>query len=387
MPAPQPPDAAPAEPPLPNVPAWADAPALALPAASLAGDVEADVCVVGLGGSGLAAVHELLALGRTVVGLDAGAVGGGAAGRNGGFLLAGPADFHHDAVAAHGRERAVRLYRLTLAEIDRIAAETPDAVRRVGSIRLALSPEERDDCRAQHAAMRADGLPVESYEGPLGEGLFIPTDAAFQPLARVRALARDAAARGARLYEHAPALAIAGHAVRTPHGTVRCRAVVVAVDGGLARLLPELAGRVRDVRLQMLATAPTAEVHVPCPTYARWGYDYWQQRPDGSLALGGCRDLAMAAEATSDPTPTPVVQEALDRVLRERLRVTAPVTHRWAAVVGYTADGLPVFDEVRPGVWAIGGYCGTGNVVGALCGRAAARRACGLPSELAALVG
>jgi glycine/D-amino acid oxidase-like deaminating enzyme len=63
------------------------------------------------------------------------------------------------------------------------------------------------------------------------------------------------------------------------------------------------------------------------------------------------------------------------------------VTHRWAASVGYTDDGLPVLAEVRPGVWAAGGYGGTGNVVGALCGRAAARRALGLPDEMAALLG
>lgn len=371
--------------PLPNRPVWDEGPALDLPA--LAGPVEADVCVVGLGGSGLAAVHELLSLGRSVVGLDAGVVGGAAAGRNGGFLLAGPADFHHDAVAKHGRDRAVRMYHLTLDQIARIERETPDAVRRVGSIRLAASPEELEDCRAQLDAMRADGLPAEWYEGPLGSGLRIPTDAAFQPMARARALARSALAQGARLFEASPAREIEGHAVRTPDGTVRCRAVVVAVDGALDLLLPELAPRIRSTRLQMLATAPTAEVRVPCPVYARWGYDYWQQLPDGRVTLGGCRDLEMDAEWGHDATPTPTLQAALDRVLRERVGVReAAVTHRWAAVVGYTESGLPVFAEARPAVWAVGAYSGTGNVVGALCGRAAARRAVGLPSEMAELL-
>ena len=70
-----------------NLPVWADEPPLHLP--QLAGKHEADACVVGLGGSGLAAVRELLALGCSVIGIDAGPVGGGAAGRNGGFLLAG----------------------------------------------------------------------------------------------------------------------------------------------------------------------------------------------------------------------------------------------------------------------------------------------------------
>ena len=46
------------------------------------------------------------------------------------------------------------------------------------------------------------------------------------------------------------------------------------------------------------------------------------------------------------------------------------MTHRWAACAGYTETGLPVLQQVRPGVFAIGGYSGTGNVIGALCGRA-----------------
>jgi len=45
-----------------------------------------------------------------------------------------------------------------------------------------------------------------------------------------------------------------------------------------------------------------------------------------------------------------------------------------------------VLEEVRDRVWAVGGYCGTGNIVGALSARAAARLACGQTSEWAALL-
>ena len=51
-------------------PVWEDGTWTPLPA--LEGDVTADVCVVGLGGSGLTAVHELESRGATVVGVDAG---------------------------------------------------------------------------------------------------------------------------------------------------------------------------------------------------------------------------------------------------------------------------------------------------------------------------
>ena len=352
-------------------PLWDVGPAPDLP--RLEGDVEADVCVVGLGGSGLVCVEELLRLGARVVAVDAGRVGGGAAGRNGGFLLAGLSLFHHDAVRRHGRARARALYRLTLDELDRLEAESPALVSRTGSLRIAESAEERADCATQLAAMRADALPAEPYEGPEGVGLLVPGDGTFQPLARCRALAVRATAAGARLFERSPVTRIQAGCVHAEHGTVRARQVVVAVDGCLERLLPELAPRVRTARLQMLATEPTTEVRLTRPVYARWGYDYWQQRPDGAIALGGARDLDVDNEWTTSATPTAVVQAALERRLREGIGVHAAISHRWAASVGYTTDGLPVVAEVRAGVWAVGGYSGTGNVIGALLGRGLAR--------------
>lgn len=354
-----------------GTPVWDVGPAPELP--RLQGDVDADVCVVGLGGSGLACAGELVRLGARVVGVDAGRVGGGAAGRNGGFLLAGLALFYHDAVARYGRERAHALYRLTLDELDRLELETPGLVSRSGSLRIAESDEELADCATQLAAMRGDGLAVDRYEGPEGRGLLVPGDGTFQPLARCRALATRAVADGARLFERSPVTGIDSSGVRTERGLVRARQIVVAVDGCLERLVPELSSRVRTARLQMLATEPTTELRLTRPVYARWGYDYWQQRPDGAIALGGARDIAGESEWTTNATPTPVVQAVLERRLREQLGVLAPISHRWAASVGYTPDYLPIVAEVRAGVWAIGGYCGTGNVIGALLGRGVAR--------------
>ncbi len=59
----------------------------------------------------------------------------------------------------------------------------------------------------------------------------------------------------------------------------------------------------------------------------------------------------------------------LESFLRESIGVLAPITHRWAASVSYTTDGKPVLEEVRKGVFVIGGYNGTGNIIGALYGR------------------
>ena len=356
-----------------NTPVWDDERWTPLPA--LSGNVSADACVIGLGGSGLTLINELLLRNERVIGLDAHDVGAGAAGRNGGFLLAGTYDFYHDAIRRHGHERAKSIYGVTLGEMQRIADEAPGTVRFVGSKRIAATDAELEDCRVQYDALRADGWPCEWYEGADGRGLFLPTDGAFNPLARCRVLATTARNEGATLFARTPVTEIRGTRVHTPHGVVHAARVFVAVDGRLEQLLPELTGQVRSARLQMLATAPTDEITVPGPMYYRDGYEYWQQLPNGSIALGGFRDKGGEGEWTTDGTPSAVVQEHLERFLRDTLNVQAPITHRWGAPVGYTPTGLPVIAQVRDHVWALGGYSGTGNVIGALSARAVVKAA------------
>jgi len=361
---------------LQSLPAWEDHRWTSLP--HLMGTARADVCVIGLGGSGLTAIQTLLDHGLTVVGIDAQRVAGGAAGANGGFLLAGAARFYHETVAALGRERAHLLYRLTLDEIERMASAMPDIVRRSGSLRIAMSVEELADCERQVAAMIADELPVARYEGPEGKGLLMPMDCVFDPLARCRRLAQSALQRGARLYEGTPAIDIKTGAVHAPQGIVICKHIVVAVDGKLDLLLPELADRVFTARLQMLGTAPTSEVKIDRAVYARYGYEYWQQLPDGRVLLGGFRDQALDAEWTHATETTANIQDRLTSFLREHLRIAAPITHRWAAAVGYTESGMPITEEARNNVWVLGGYNGTGNAMGALCGRTVAQCVAGV---------
>jgi gamma-glutamylputrescine oxidase len=355
-----------------NIPIWEESNWQPLP--SLSNDLTTDVCVIGLGGSGLTCIQQLQGYNTKVIGIDAGIVAGGAAGRNGGFLLAGLALSHHEAVKQLGRERAVKLYQATLQEIERIKEIAPEAVRQVGSLRIAYDKAEQEDCNLQFHAMRDDGLAVERYEGTEGQGLLFPFDAAFQPLKRYRLLAKQMLKNGATLFENTPALDIRGTTIMTPRGTIQAKTIVVAVDGRLEKLLPELSHKVRTARLQMLATTPTDEVSIPRPVYHRWGYEYWQQLENKAIALGGFRDHFKEQEWTSENVPTKEIQGLLEHFLRNTLTVQADITHRWAASVAYTENYLPIAEEVRDNVWAIGAYCGTGNVVGALCGRAVAEQ-------------
>lgn len=339
--------------------------------------VEADACVIGLGASGLAAIDEFLALEWSVAGLDAGAVGSGAAGRNGGLLRAGGARFHHVARETWGAECARWIYRETARERERVLARLPSLARRTGYLRLAIDGTEAEDCRAHLAALHEDGVRATWYDGPLGAGVFVPDDAVVDPLARCQAEALAVSAAGARLFERSPAVRIGAGVVETPTGAVRCRVAVVAVDGGLGLALPELADRVRPARLQMLASSGHAPGLVSPAIASRWGWEYGQQLPDGRIAFGGCRDADTGADGAAVAEPTAEVQAAIERRFREVFGVPAAVTHRWAALVGYTGDGLPVAERVRGSVWACGGYSGTGNLAGAVCGRLVARMAAG----------
>ena len=129
-------------------------------------NLEADLVVVGLGGSGLTALLHAAERGLNVIGIDSDRIAAGAAGRNGGLLLAGIADFHHNVRNELGVDRATALYQHTLDEMDRIEATTPEAVSRIGALRIGElnrgeDADELIDTYSHRDALLVDGFPVE----------------------------------------------------------------------------------------------------------------------------------------------------------------------------------------------------------------------------------
>jgi glycine/D-amino acid oxidase-like deaminating enzyme len=228
---------------------------------------------------------------------------------------------------------------------------------------------ELADCARHATALRTHGFAVEDYDGPLGRGLYLPDDAAMNPARRALGLAA-ALAPFAALHEQTAVMRVEPGRVSTDRGVVSAGVVIVAVDGRLELLLPELAGRVHTARLQMLASEPVSAARLPCPVYGRWGYDYAQQSADGRLYVGGGRDRFLEQEWTVEAAPTADVQRYLDDLAARMAGAPVLVTHRWAASVGYTPDGRPLCTSVADGVIAIGGYNGTGNLVGPVAARA-----------------
>jgi len=387
-----------------TTPFWLDA--KYEPRPPLERDIEAEACVIGGGVGGLSCARRLAQHGIDTVLLEAGTVAGGASGRNGGFLIAGTAAFHNDARERFGVEPARSMYAATLAaqrEIYELAAElgAGDSLRRVGLLRLAVSEEEAEHVREHAAALRADGFPGETVERedlpPALQrtglvGCLTDHDGALHPARWYRMLAAAAEAAGARIHEgtrvRAPVAAPGEGPVQVAsadagaNATVRARHVVVAADGALPALVPEYAGRVRSRRLHMVATEPLPPT-IDNLVYARWGFEYLQQRPDGRILVGGFSDVDGESSYTDSDAGSPLIWDRVDAYLREDLGVSAELSHRWAGVVGYSDDSLPYVGEVpgRPGLYVSGGYSGVGNVPGFMCGRDIADTIAGRATE------
>ena len=265
--------------------------------------------MVGGGVTGCSCALTLAERGVRVRLFEAREIAGGASGRNGGFALRGAAMPYDVARRELGVEAAGRFMELTERTLDRMSDLAGDALRRVGSLRLAVDEREQADLRAEHDALKADGFGVEwvdELDAPLDAlyrgAILHPRDGALAPARWVRRLAAHAVAAGADIREH--------EAVRIDE--LDADAVVVAGDGFTASLLPELARLVTPTRGQVLATEPLPEIRYEQPHYARDGYDYWQQLPDGRIVIGGNRDVSLAAENTDVEETTCVVQEHID---------------------------------------------------------------------------
>jgi glycine/D-amino acid oxidase-like deaminating enzyme len=359
---------------------WLDEPAEPLPRRALPG--RAEVAVIGGGVTGCSCALTLAQRGVRVRLYDAREIAGGASGRNGGFALRGAALPYDAAVTQLGRARARSFMELTEVALDQMGELAGDALRRVGSLRLAADDAEREALRAEHEALRADGFAVEwadELAAPLDRlyrgAILHPHDGSLVPARWVRRLARHAAEAGADIRERTPVAA----------DELDADAVVVACDGFTAALLPELREQVVPTRGQVLITEQLRERVYERPHYARGGYDYWQQLPDGRVVIGGQRDAAFAEEETDVENVTELVQGRLEDLLEQLLGYRAPVAQRWAGIWGTTPDLIPLVGPIpgRENVWVAGGYSGHGNVPGFMCGDLVARAILGdQPPEL-----
>jgi glycine/D-amino acid oxidase-like deaminating enzyme len=221
------------------------------PAPSLIGGIEADLCIVGGGFTGLwAALHAKADdHARDVVVLEGETCGFGASGRNGGFAISS---------LTHGLENGLDRFPDESDALERLGRESFDGLvadlarlgvecelEHTGEISVVLRPELADELEDSAALYRRHGHDVEVLDAgamraevasPIYHGgLWKQTGSALVHPGKLALGLRSAAlAAGVRLYEHSSASDLralpAGIELVTAQGRVRARRAILATS-------------------------------------------------------------------------------------------------------------------------------------------------------------
>ncbi len=318
---------------------------------------EVDVLVVGAGLVGCAAAYFLAQAGRHVVITDMRDVALGASSRNAGFMITGLDTYYHHAVARYGTATVREMWAISKASHAfwrRIAKEAGVPMQECGSLLLAESEEEKADLAEAARAANADGIDVIYHDhDPLNRGYYAaieqPWDAAIQPYELTRAVL---AASGAEFIPNNELYALrndgaGGVLAFTRQFVFQARQVMLCTNAYSVSVDPYFIGKVIPTRAQCLVTEPLPPGQSPVLNtlgYSDYGYMYYRDTFDGRLLIGGGRkqNKPLEHDTLDDRTNAPV-QAILDAYLREHFPdVTVPVARRWAGIMAFTPDGLPI---------------------------------------------
>jgi glycine/D-amino acid oxidase-like deaminating enzyme len=373
-------------------PFWLDAarPQDARPA--LLGDVEADLCIVGGGFTGLwAALHAKRDdPSREIVLLEAETAGFGASGRNGGFAVAS---------LTHGIANGMARFAGEMETLERLGLESFAALGQdlehhgidcdlelTGELVVALEPHEEawlDEeaellARFGHAVDRLDGPAMRAeIASPLYRGgVWDRTGAGLLDPGKLAAGLRSAAlALGVRVHEHTPAASLrddgAGVAVLAPQGRVRARRVLLATSA-FPPLVRALRRYVVPVYDYVLVTEPLARERRAALGWARRQgvgdaanrFHYYRLTADDRVLWGGYdavyRFRGPVGPQLDDHEPT-------FARLSQHFFTTFPqlegvrFTHRWGGAIDTCSRFSVFFGTARRGrVAYAAGYTGLG---------------------------
>ena len=378
----------------------------------LIGETRADVCVVGGGFTGLWTALRLKELDRalTVAVIDADVCGGGASGRNGGFVLSWWAKFS-TLLKLLGASEALALARASEAAVTEIGEfcrrhDIEAQFRHDGWLWTATSPAQRGAWASTVAETRRHGADafreltddeVARLAGSTRHlaGVFEPSAATVQPGLLARGMRRVALERGIHLFEGTPMLELDRSRplrVRTPDGVVVADRVVLALDSWSA-LVRELGRAFFVVSSDIVITeaAPDQLEKIGWTSGlaisdSRSLVNYYRTTVDGRIAFGrGGGRLAYGGRVAREYDGASAREadvEAHFRRLYPQLDRTA-VVQSWQGPVGRTPSGLPCFGHLanRPDITYGFGYSGNGVGPSFVGGRILASLALGRQDE------
>jgi glycine/D-amino acid oxidase-like deaminating enzyme len=342
------------------------------------GDV--DLAVIGAGYQGLSTALHAARSGLSVQVIEAGAIGNGASGVNGGQVIPGLKQDPETLIGQFGETVGRRLIAFSAgtadAVFDLIARDALDVEhRRNGWIQAAHSETALQAAVQRNRQWRAEGADVallnradialltgaEGYRG----GFIDRRAGVVNPLALLHELARVATEAGAALVCNDPATSLRADGslwrVDTRSGrSIRARKVLVATNAYSDGLVADLAESLVWMHSFQVATEPLSpefEFILPsgqAVSDSRRIVVYYRRSPDGRLVLGG-RGPMRPPRSAGDWLH---LERALHRLFPMLSRV--PIAHRWFGRVAMTADHLPHLHEPRPGLLMSAGCQGRG---------------------------
>ncbi|MGD9814783.1 MAG: NAD(P)/FAD-dependent oxidoreductase [Hyphomonadaceae bacterium] len=357
------------------------------PAPKLEGETRADVVVIGGGYTGLHAALNAAERGYSVVLLEAGRVGWGASGRNGGQMIPGWRKGAVELIARFGRARAKTLFELALdartLTLERIAKHGIACDLHVnGHLTLAAKASDLAWMRAEaetlaeamdypHArTLRADEVAHQVKSVAFHGGLLDECGGHVHPLNYALGLAEAARAAGVRIFEDSRVMRVEtapGVVAHTAHGAVRAEHGVLACDALLEGLVPRLATRIMPVANYLAATNCWAEPeriiagHLAVSD-SRFVVNYFRMSEDGRLIFGG-------GERYTPSPPSDMAAFARKHMLAifPQMR-SARIEYAWGGLVSITMSRLPHVGR-HGDLFFAHGYSGQGVLLPALTGK------------------
>ena len=358
----------------------------------LDGDIKVDVAIVGGGYTGLSTALHAAEKGLSVAVVEAHRVGFGASGRNGGQVGTGWNQWQDWLEKRVSRDEANALWSLTVEAkaLTRELAEkhAPDAAYKPGVLHGVWSDGEAKEWKAYadwlhktfdyeteflDAEAFQEVCPSKGYRGGV-----LDWDAGhIHPLRYAIGLAKGAEAAGAKIYERTEATKIQTGCLETNRGTISADQIVLAGNGYMPDLMPEVSAKVMPINSFIAATEPlgdrAAQVLTKDIAVAddRFVVNYFRLSEDKRLLFRGRESYTLGF-------PTDILT-----ALRARMEELFPqiegvgIDYHWGGTLGITMTRLPFVSQVKPGVIAAAGFSGHGVAITGLTGKVIAEAIAG----------
>ena len=343
-------------------------------------DTTADIVILGAGYVGLSTAYWLSEYrpDLKIIILDRAHVGAGASGRNAGFLTKGSATFYKSLSKEWGHERALELYRFADESIQlvyqTILKSSPELkFEKTTSLTLFQTPEQKSAWESPQ--FRPEDFQFEwRSSNELSPTIRDKFSGAYEstyeykinPIQLLASLKNTLEGRKIQIVENLAGFELTPDGVSTEYNFIKCKQVVLALNGYLPQFHNVFKGLVTPRRAQMLAVELEDDVDSQSLHYDSPQRVYWRKSSDKTLLIGGKRLLDSDGETGDFEKLSAVIQAGLESYLKDQLKVRYKVIHRWSGTMGFTEHELPILTQAEAPLdtYVIGGFSGHGMGLG-----------------------